>query len=150
MVRTVGEKKGARFLENFLRNFLDINLNYLYFLQNVKSITNRVFKIMKKQGIKQIVSKRHMPASKSLYSARKIPPKLYRIGEIVQYSGLSRQTIHNYTTMGLITEVCRSSGGHRLYDETVFARLDLIEQLKRRNKSMREIRKYFDEMDKGR
>jgi DNA-binding transcriptional MerR regulator len=72
--------------------------------------------------------------------ARHIPPKLYRISEIVEYSGVSRQTIHNYTTMGLITEARRTPGGHRLYEEGVFARLDAIESLKRQRKSLREIR----------
>jgi DNA-binding transcriptional MerR regulator len=72
--------------------------------------------------------------------ARRIPPKLYHISEIVEYSGVSRQTIHNYTTMGLITESRRTTGGHRLYEEGVFARLDAIENLKRQKKSLREIR----------
>src|ERR1035437_8363010 len=71
---------------------------------------------------------------------RHIPPKLYRISEIVEYSGVSRQTIHNYTTMGLITEARRTPGGHRLYEEGVFARLDAVESLKRQRKSLREIR----------
>jgi hypothetical protein len=72
--------------------------------------------------------------------ARSVPAKLYRVSEIVEYSGVSRQTIHNYTTMGLITESRRTSGGHRLYDESVFGRLDEIEQLKRQNQSLRQIR----------
>jgi DNA-binding transcriptional MerR regulator len=72
--------------------------------------------------------------------ARHIPPKLYHISEIVEYSGVSRQTIHNYTTMGLITESRRTTGGHRLYEEGVFARLDAVESLKRQKKSLREIR----------
>ena len=72
--------------------------------------------------------------------ARPIPPKLYRMGEIVEYSGVSRQTIHNYTTMGLITEARRTAGGHRLYDEDVFTRLDVIDGMKRGNKSLRQIR----------
>ncbi len=79
---------------------------------------------------------------------RPIPPKLYRISEIVEYSGVSRQTIHNYTTMGLITEARRTAGGHRLYDEKVFARLDLIEELKGENRSLREIRKHFAGLDR--
>jgi len=33
-----------------------------------------------------------------------IPAKRYRIGELVRYSPFSRQTIHNYTIMGLIRE----------------------------------------------
>jgi DNA-binding transcriptional MerR regulator len=32
------------------------------------------------------------------------PRKLYKIGEVMKYTGLSRQTIHNYTMMGLIHE----------------------------------------------
>ncbi|MHC4993532.1 MAG: MerR family transcriptional regulator [Planctomycetota bacterium] len=60
-----------------------------------------------------------------------IPRKLYRMGEIVQHTGLSRQTVHNYTTMGLIRESEWTPGGHRLYDETVFGRLSQISNLKK-------------------
>ena len=48
------------------------------------------------------------------------PIKRYRIGEVSHFSGLSRQTVHNYTIMGLITEQEWTEGGHRLYDESVF------------------------------
>lgn len=68
-----------------------------------------------------------------------VPPKLYRIGELVRYTGLSRQTIHNYTTMGLIFEAEWTPGGHRLYDESVFYRLQQIADLKG-SKRMDEIR----------
>lgn len=78
---------------------------------------------------------------------RPLPPKLYRISEIVEYSGVSRQTIHNYTTMGLITESRRTQGGHRLYDESVFARLDLVDEMKRSRRSLREIRMHFASLD---
>jgi len=67
-----------------------------------------------------------------------VPPTLYRIGDIVRFTGLSRQTVHNYTTMGLIREADRTPGGHRLYDETVFYRLHRIAELKE-SKSMDEI-----------
>jgi hypothetical protein len=80
-------------------------------------------------------------------SRRPAPPKLYRIGEIVEHTGVSRQTIHNYTTMGLITEARRTAGGHRLYDEAVFVRLELIAQLKHQNSSMRDIRQHFARLD---
>ena len=68
-----------------------------------------------------------------------IPRKLYHIGELVSYSQFSRQTIHNYTIMGLIREVQWTEGGHRLYDETVFERLAEIEELKK-SKTLVEIR----------
>lgn len=69
-----------------------------------------------------------------------IPVKLYRIGELVTYTPFSRQTIHNYTIMGLIREAQWTEGGHRLYDESVFGRLSRIIQLKK-TKTLSEIRR---------
>jgi len=69
----------------------------------------------------------------------KIPAKFYRIGELVHYTPFSRQTIHNYTIMGLIHEAKWTEGGHRLYDESVFDRLTKIMQLKK-TKTLTEIR----------
>ena len=69
----------------------------------------------------------------------RIPAKLYRIGELVNYTPFSRQTIHNYTIMGLIREAKWSEGGHRLYDESVFERLSEILRL-RKTKTLSEIR----------
>ena len=71
-----------------------------------------------------------------------VPAKLYRIGEIVRHTPFTRQTIHNYTTMGLIQESDWTEGGHRLYDESVFERLWQIQQL-RKNKTLSEIQKLF-------
>jgi DNA-binding transcriptional MerR regulator len=68
-----------------------------------------------------------------------VPVKLYRIGEVVRYSPFTRQTIHNYTTMGLIQESVWTEGGHRLYDESVFERLSEIMEL-RKTKTLAEIR----------
>jgi len=79
----------------------------------------------------------------------RIPPKLYRMGEVVEYSGLSRQTIHNYATMGLLRESRWTAGGHRLFDECVFGRLDQIARMKRRNKTMREIREHFSQVEQS-
>ncbi len=59
--------------------------------------------------------------------------KRYRIGDLVRHSGLSRQTLHNYTRWGLITEAEWTAGGHRLYDEQTLARLSVIVELKRHN-----------------
>ncbi len=69
----------------------------------------------------------------------RIPAKLYRIGELVSCTPFSRQTIHNYTIMGLIREIKWTEGGHRLYDESVFKRLSKIIQLKK-TKTLTEIR----------
>jgi len=68
-----------------------------------------------------------------------VPVKLYRIGEVVRYTPFTRQTIHNYTTMGLIQESGWTEGGHRLYDQSVFEQLSKILEL-RKTKTLLEIR----------
>lgn len=78
---------------------------------------------------------------------RKRPQKLFRIGEIVEFFGVSRQTIHNYTIMGLLRESDRTRGGHRLYDESVFDRLEAIYRLKQKKHSLDFIRKYFARLE---
>jgi len=78
---------------------------------------------------------------------RRLPPKLYRIGEVVAYADVSRQTIHNYTSMGLLREREWTAGGHRLYDESVFDRLDKVAEMKAQNRSMEDIREYFERID---
>lgn len=67
------------------------------------------------------------------------PAKLYRIGEVVRSTPFSRQTIHNYTVMGLIKEAAWTDGGHRLYGESVFDRLNEIMEL-RKTKTLSQIR----------
>jgi len=68
-----------------------------------------------------------------------MPVKLYRIGDVMRYSGLSRQTVHNYTLLGLIKEADRTDGNHRLYSEDVFERIKKIAELKK-TKTLKEIR----------
>lgn len=72
-----------------------------------------------------------------------VPTKLYRIGELVHSTPFSRQTIHNYTIMGLIREAEWTEGGHRLYDESVFERLSKIIELKK-TKTLWEIRRILN------
>ena len=79
-------------------------------------------------------------------SAITAPLKLYRIGELVKSTPFSRQTLHNYTIMGLIREAQWTEGGHRLYDESVFDRLSRILTL-RETKTLSEIRALFDQED---
>jgi DNA-binding transcriptional MerR regulator len=69
----------------------------------------------------------------------KLPAKLYRIGDLVRYTPFSRQTIHNYTIMGLIREAQWTEGGHRLYEESVFETLEKITELKK-TKTLIEIK----------
>lgn len=79
-----------------------------------------------------------------------VPPKLYRVGEIIAHTGISRQTLHTYTLLGLITEERATPAGHRLYAEEVFARLGRIQEMKRQQKTLREIRAILDAEDRRR
>jgi MerR family mercuric resistance operon transcriptional regulator len=69
------------------------------------------------------------------------PEKLYKIGEVIRHSGLTRQTIHNYTMIGLISERSRTEAGHRLYGEEVFEILGRIRDLKKQGHTLKEIRR---------
>lgn len=113
-----------------------------YILQNAKSFDNpvnpsRPFK-------KRVLVMRPEVKNRRL----QIPTKRYRIGELVRYSPFSRQTIHNYTIMGLIQEVEWTEGGHRLYDESVFERLSKITELKK-TKSLSQIRQILNKEQAG-
>jgi len=82
-------------------------------------------------------------------AARRIaPPKLYKIGELMAHTGISRQTLHNYTMLGLITEEGRTESGHRLYGESVFERLARITELKKKH-SLREVQEILEAEARG-
>jgi DNA-binding transcriptional MerR regulator len=59
------------------------------------------------------------------------PRKLYKIGELIERSGISRQTLHNYTMLGLIEPASRTPSGHRLYAEEAFELLERIKALRK-------------------
>ncbi len=71
------------------------------------------------------------------------PRKLYKIGEVMRYTGLSRQTLHNYTMMGLIQEAERTDAGHRLYGEEVFDRIEKIKMFQR-HRPLREVKELLE------
>jgi DNA-binding transcriptional MerR regulator len=77
------------------------------------------------------------------------PQRLYRVSEIAEHLGITRQTIHNYATIGLITEEDRTPGGQRLFDESVFDRLFLIQRLKPMHR-LSEIRRLLAEQNRPR
>lgn len=73
-----------------------------------------------------------------------IPRKRYKIGEVMEHSGLSRQTVHYYTVLGLIRPEGRTPSGHRLYAEDAFERLERIAELKR-DHTLEEIRDLLEQ-----
>ncbi len=76
-----------------------------------------------------------------------VPRKLYKIGEVMRHTRLSRQTVHNYTVMGLIHEAERTPSGHRLYDEGVFERLRRIRALQELM-TLQEIKAHLEHEDR--
>jgi DNA-binding transcriptional MerR regulator len=86
--------------------------------------------------------------SRGKLNTLEIPTKRYRIGELVRYTPFSRQTIHNYTVMGLIQEAEWTQGGHRLYDESVFERLSKIIELKK-TRTLDQIRHILSQEHRG-
>ena len=87
-----------------------------------------------------------MVPEKEVDRSSPVPRKLYKTGEIMAHTGISRQTLHNYTLFGLIREEERTPSGHRLYAEEVFIRLAKINDLKEKL-SLREIKEM---VEKGR
>jgi len=75
-----------------------------------------------------------------------MPQKLYRATEVARHFDLTRQTVHNYATIGLITERERTPGGQRLFDESVFRRLHRIQRMKPRYR-LHEIRQLLEAED---
>ena len=75
---------------------------------------------------------------------KRLPEKLYRIGEVMEHSGLSRQTLHFYATIGLIKEKRRTPAGYRLFPPSVFASLDRVRALQKKGFTLRQIREKLD------
>jgi len=75
----------------------------------------------------------------------KVPLKLFKIGEVMAHTGISRQTIHDYTVGGFIDDDARTPAGHRLYGGWVFERLNRIRQLQQEGHSLKTIKTMIDE-----
>lgn len=73
--------------------------------------------------------------------------KFFKIGEVMEHSGLSRQVIHNYTQLELIHQAKRTPSGHRLYEEEVFGRIKKIKELRSKGKALLEIKKILNKRE---
>jgi len=60
---------------------------------------------------------------------QKASGKPYKMKDLIERTGLSRQVLHNYVVLGLIGEAGRTKGGHRYFHESVFDRVALIRQM---------------------
>ena len=69
--------------------------------------------------------------------------ELLKTGEVAERAGVSRQIIHIYTTMGLIKEERRTQAGHRLFNEKVLKRIEMIRELVRTGYTLRDVKEIF-------
>ena len=76
----------------------------------------------------------------------RLPEKLYRMAEVMEHTGLSRQTLHFYATLGLIKEKRRTGSGYRLFAPTVFRDLERVKRMQKKGMTLREIREKLETM----
>ncbi len=69
--------------------------------------------------------------------------ELLTTGQVMKTSGLSRQVLYQYTTMGLISEADTTEAGYRLYPQRVFRDLKVIRALNEVGYSLRDIKEIF-------
>lgn len=68
---------------------------------------------------------------------------LFKTGEVIKRSGISRQMLYQYTAMGLVEEEKRTAHGHRLYPPDIFERLKLIRELNASGYPLKDIKEIF-------
>ena len=73
---------------------------------------------------------------------RQGPVRLYRIGDVAERAGVSRQVVSTYCMYGILAETDRTPGGQRLFDDSAVRRIHLIQDLNRRY-TLREIGEIF-------
>lgn len=73
---------------------------------------------------------------------RQGPVRLYRIGDLAERAGVSRQVVSTYCMYGILSETDRTPGGQRLFDDSAVRRIHLIQDLNRRY-TLREIGEIF-------
>ncbi|MHC4390006.1 MAG: helix-turn-helix domain-containing protein [Planctomycetota bacterium] len=75
--------------------------------------------------------------------ARKAKKKLLGTADIMAQTGLSRQVIYTYVTMGLIEEERRTGTGRKRFDPTTVTKVRLIQNLNASGYTLRDIKTIF-------
>ena len=68
------------------------------------------------------------------------PTPTYRIGEVAARTALSRDTLRYYERLGLLDRPLRTSGGFRVYDESMLERVQFIKRAQAVGCSLDDIR----------
>ena len=70
-------------------------------------------------------------------------------GSLAKQTGVNIETIRYYEKIGLIPEPKRSSGGHRIYDQSQLRRLSFIRRTRDLGFTLKEVRALFELVDGG-
>ena len=71
------------------------------------------------------------------------PAGLWKVGELARRSGITRQAVHQYVTMGLLPPTEFTKGGQRLFDQAALERVKLIRNLCANGYTLQDIREIF-------
>src|SRR5689334_12336907 len=71
----------------------------------------------------------------------------FRVRELAQRCGVNARTVDYYTTLGLLTPVARSAGGHRFYDAEGERRLHAIRAMRAQGWTLEAIATHFNDHD---
>jgi DNA-binding transcriptional MerR regulator len=78
-------------------------------------------------------------------AAAAAPEALMKTSEVLEKSGITRQMLYLYTTMGLVEPKEKTAAGHGLFDETVLSRLKIIRDALETGYSLRDVKEIFFE-----
>ena len=67
----------------------------------------------------------------------------YKTKDVLEKTGISRQVLQQYITMGLVKEEEQTEGGHRIFGETAIKRIRLIKKLNKSGYTLRDMREVF-------
>ena len=70
-------------------------------------------------------------------------PKSYKTKDILEKTGISRQVLQQYITMGLVQESGKTPGGHRIFGDDAVKRIGLIKRMNKTGYTLRDIREVF-------
>lgn len=69
--------------------------------------------------------------------------RLWKAGDLARETGLTRQALHQYVLLGLLSPVDATEGGQRLFDKSAARRVKLIRNLCACGYTLRDIRDIF-------
>lgn len=69
--------------------------------------------------------------------------KRYKTKDILEETGISRQVLQQYITMGLVKEAGRTEGGHRIFNESAVKRIKIIQMVNDTGYTLRGMRETF-------